>query len=321
MANGNGNGKPANWFEISRQPWGEPQKIPAGTVFVDIQTVGGRTYSVYYGDRQILSQGEIDYLLGSAPIIHPDPNPGPSAPGAIDATAKAGSAVMAGLMADLEGGVSLIPTVNTGVPGSYIAGPGAGVVTTPTAGAAGGTSEALMAACAVITNPYLKALCLAGVAVWNPGGSNGNVATKGAGLQAGCPTGYKQDANGQCVKEGIGGTMERWIPGGQTGTLQDVAGLTASGRYGAAYYPVQIQRTVMACPPGYVLGKDDLCYDHLARKERKHPPGRKPLLTGGDMNALARVHRIKGRLKSGARTAGLFIADRRPDSNRKKGRK
>jgi hypothetical protein len=49
-----------------------------------------------------------------------------------------------------------------------------------------------------------------------------------------------------------------------------------------------------------VLGADDLCYNRrdLRKDERKWIPGRKPLLTGGDLNAISRAARAASRVKT-----------------------
>ncbi len=45
----------------------------------------------------------------------------------------------------------------------------------------------------------------------------------------------------------------------------------------------------LVCPPGMVLSKDDRCFHSLPRKDRKWNPGRKPLLTGGERNAITKA--------------------------------
>lgn len=119
----------------------------------------------------------------------------------------------------------------------------------------------------------------------------------GTGLVArGCPPGYEKK-NGQCVETGVRGTVRRVLPGGQSGTLEDVFGDATMGRYGVALVPSERVTSVLDCPPGMKLGKDNLCYDSLRKSERKWPPGRKPLMTGGDLNAITRATRAARRLK------------------------
>jgi len=70
------------------------------------------------------------------------------------------------------------------------------------------------------------------------------------------------------------------------------------GRYGLALVPAQETITRAKCPPGMVLGKDGLCYESLPKRDRKWNPGAKPLLTGGEMNAINRANRAAKRLQS-----------------------
>jgi len=128
--------------------------------------------------------------------------------------------------------------------------------------------------------------------------------TQGAGTSVGCGAGFMRTAQGQCVPaptsqvaiEGIVGATQRFLPGGETG-FQDVFGGAVMGRFGAALVPAQMQATRLRCPRGAVLGKDNLCYDHLPKKDRKWNPGTKPLLTGGQMNILRKARRLEDRLK------------------------
>jgi len=134
-----------------------------------------------------------------------------------------------------------------------------------------------------------------------------------------CPTGYTWDGE-RCVTAGIQGSVQRFLPGGATGTLSDAYGEAVLGRYGVALAPAQVGQVtsmktgitnpILRCPPGMILGKDNLCYESLTKKERKWAKPRKPLLTGGDMNALARVKRIRNNLKKAAGAADLSCRKR-----------
>jgi len=134
-----------------------------------------------------------------------------------------------------------------------------------------------------------------------------------------CPTGYTWNGS-QCVTAGLTGTVQRFLPGGATGTLADAYGEAVLGRYGVALQPAQVGQVtslktgitnpILRCPPGMKLGKDNLCYKSLTKKERKWVPQRKPLLTGGDMNALARVKRIRTSLRKAAGAADLTCKKR-----------
>jgi len=92
------------------------------------------------------------------------------------------------------------------------------------------------------------------------------------------------------------------IPGGDTqgGGLMINYGEAVMGRYGAAIQPSQSSITVSRCPRGAVLGNDGLCYNSrdLRKSDRKWVPGRKPLLTGGDLNAIARASRAANKMKT-----------------------
>lgn len=124
---------------------------------------------------------------------------------------------------------------------------------------------------------------------------------RGLGLAAGCPFGFEMNpATGQCEQKGFRGAIERFLPGGETGTLQDVYGDAVNGRYGVGLIPSQRPCAArLRCPPGMVLGKDNVCYDKpLADSKRKWPVGRKPLLTGGDLNTLTKADRLKKKVRT-----------------------
>jgi len=72
-----------------------------------------------------------------------------------------------------------------------------------------------------------------------------------------------------------------------------MGGVAVMGRYGAAMAPETEERLHRTCLPGMVLGDDSLCYNRrdLKNSERKYPKGRRPLLTGGDRNAITRAAR------------------------------
>jgi len=55
--------------------------------------------------------------------------------------------------------------------------------------------------------------------------------------------------------------------------------------------PAMMSSIRLKCPPGYVLGRDELCYFGLPRnsKWRKWRPGRKPKFTAGDLNAIRKA--------------------------------
>jgi len=68
----------------------------------------------------------------------------------------------------------------------------------------------------------------------------------------------------------------------------------------SATSPFRETQVVRRCGRGNVLATDGLCYDKklLRKDQRMWPPGRKPLLTGGDLNAISRAARAAGRMKT-----------------------
>jgi len=92
------------------------------------------------------------------------------------------------------------------------------------------------------------------------------------------------------------------VPGGDTsgGGMYIGYGEAVMGRYGAAIQPAVMPIQVKKCPRGAVLGNDGLCYNSrdLRKSDRMWVPGRKPLLTGGDLNAIARASRAANKMKT-----------------------
>ena len=78
-----------------------------------------------------------------------------------------------------------------------------------------------------------------------------------------------------------------------------LVGEATMGRYGAALIPGSqiVDRAV--CLPGMQLGNDGLCYNkgNITNKQRMWPAGRRPLLTGGQMNAISIAARAAKRLE------------------------
>lgn len=178
--------------------------------------------------------------------------------------------------------------------------------------------------CALLP-PGARPLCIAGCQVILPG----NTGTPSTGF-AGCPAGWVLDSSGRCVQGGMGGMMQRVIPGGSTGTM--IPGQAQQGAFGIpAETPAQVGTImrndgsvgpVFRCRGNLVLGRDNLCYARgsIPRGARKHPPGRKPLLTGGDLRCLSKAQGLRGKIKRAARGAKLYVADRPPAKSGKKRR-
>lgn len=114
----------------------------------------------------------------------------------------------------------------------------------------------------------------------------------GSTLQTTCPSGQRKVGN-LCVDI---------MPGGDTqgGGVFVTTGEVVKGRYGAAEQPAISNIRTARCRRGLVLGDDGLCYrrGHLRKDERKWNPGRKPLFTGGEQNAVATAARVAGKLQA-----------------------
>lgn len=154
-----------------------------------------------------------------------------------------------------------------------------------------------------------------------------------------CPTGFILSPSGQCTALTSSPT-----PGKQScppGTvydpqggfcaspkspvgekhLSDQYGEAVLGRYGAALVPGNRVTNVATCPRGTVLGKDGLCYNKrdLRKSERAWPPGRKPLLTGGDLNAISRAGQAARKLEHSRKTLRSLGLIKAPPKRRKAG--
>ena len=95
-----------------------------------------------------------------------------------------------------------------------------------------------------------------------------------------------------------------------------LVGEATMGRYGAALIPGSQIVDRATCLRGMQLGNDGLCYNkgQITNKQRMWPAGRKPLLTGGEMNAIRIAARSRGRV---ARTAArLGIEPKAPRKRR-----
>ena len=129
------------------------------------------------------------------------------------------------------------------------------------------------------------------------GGGNGGGSPCNAGESARCCRlrngDFREQAQWQreCGVAGNGG--------GGGGGVSTPVGDAVMGRYGAALQPgVQtIERSV--CLPGMHLANDGLCYNKgaITNKQRQWPRGRRPLLTGGDMRAIAIAARAGSKME------------------------
>lgn len=137
----------------------------------------------------------------------------------------------------------------------------------------------------------------------------------GSNKQPNCPEGFTWNGE-QCVRAGAIGTIQQILPGGQTGTMVDQYGAAVLGSFGRpALVPRQVGTVtrkdgstapILRCPPGAVLGLDNLCYDKRAirNSDRKHPRPPRPIMTSQDAKTLRQIHTIQNRVKRAWQAAG-----------------
>jgi len=118
-----------------------------------------------------------------------------------------------------------------------------------------------------------------------PGGNGGTVPGIGPGTDLVCEPPLIPNDQGFCE-----------FPGSPAGGV----GEARMGRYGAALEPMFQTINKRSCLRGMVLGNDSLCYNkkQLKKSDRMWIPGRRPLLTGGDLNAIATASRAASRFKT-----------------------
>ena len=131
---------------------------------------------------------------------------------------------------------------------------------------------------------------------------------------------HPQD-QGPCLPGLIRGPQGRCIAPTSPLGAKILVGEAVMGKYGAALIPGSqiIDRAV--CLVGMQLGDDGLCYNrgNITNKQRMWPAGRKPLLTGGEMNAIRTAARA-GRRLAGAtkRLQGLGMMPKPAAPRRRK---
>jgi len=161
------------------------------------------------------------------------------------------------------------------------------------------------AACQFITNPALRAACLAAAGVVGGvlGGNGSGMPMGGMPMQNG--GGNSFGVNCMPPRMQIGGVCvdpTAMLPGG------DPFISPATGIFGApSVAPITSSQRVLKCARGLVLGKDNRCYakGSIPRNARKWKPEPKPLVSRSDVKALARINSIRGRVKKAAGAAGL----------------
>ena len=155
---------------------------------------------------------------------------------------------------------------------------------------------------------------------FNPSGGPTSGSTSGEGT-GGCPTGYEfNPGSGQCEKVGVSGTIQRALPYGQTGVMNQ--GTAVMGAFGTpAMQPNIVGQVansrgevnpIFRCNPGMVLGKDNLCYakSAISKKDRKWKPAAKPPMSASDAKALRRIGTLQRKVKGLAKNAGLSCRKR-----------
>jgi len=138
---------------------------------------------------------------------------------------------------------------------------------------------------------------------------------RGQGIVAGRdpdPCGFLQvfdPSLGRCVA-GLGSQPGRDRPMGEA----------VMGRYGAGLTPDLEVRQMSRCLPGMVLGNDGICYNRgqVPNRSRMWPKGRRPLLTGGDMNAITKAARAARRVKATTKKLQMLGMLERPRPRTKK---
>lgn len=108
---------------------------------------------------------------------------------------------------------------------------------------------------------------------------------------AGCPGGTIP-FRGKCVDPSAA------LPGGDPFVFEAPSG-NGAGFLGNGSSPMVDTRQYRECGRGAVLARDGLCYDKrvVRNSDRMWPRGRRPLLTGGDMNAITKAARAARRVR------------------------
>ena len=88
------------------------------------------------------------------------------------------------------------------------------------------------------------------------------------------------------------------------------ASTAVAGAFGMpAMVPFAESRTHLSCPPGMVLGRDDLCYPkQVLRRDskfRKWRPGMRPILTGGERHGITKAKRSINKARAAVGLASL----------------
>jgi len=90
------------------------------------------------------------------------------------------------------------------------------------------------------------------------------------------------------------------------------------GQYGAGFIAGTKLVDVAICPRNTVLGSDGICYNKkgFANSNRMWPAGRKPLLSGGDLGAIAKAARAGKRLEGATKRLQKMGMIKKPAARR-----
>ena len=90
------------------------------------------------------------------------------------------------------------------------------------------------------------------------------------------------------------------------------------GQYGAGFIAGSKIVDVATCPRNTVLGTDGVCYNKkgFANGNRMWPAGRKPLLSGGDLGAIARAARAAKRMEGATKRLQRMGMMKKPAATR-----
>ena len=112
---------------------------------------------------------------------------------------------------------------------------------------------------------------------------------------------------GPCLPPLVRGPEGRCIAPTSPLGARVLVGDAVMGRYGAALVPGSQIVDRATCLRGMQLGNDGLCYNkgQISNKQRMWPAGAKPLLTGGEMNAIRTADTARGRVAKTAARLGI----------------
>lgn len=120
-----------------------------------------------------------------------------------------------------------------------------------------------------------------------------------------CPSGTFR-VGSQCLSPGDA------FPGGDPLTF-GAGGQMQRGAFGyLSVTPTMQSVTVHRCPPGLVLGKDNLCYEKgtIKNSQRKNPKPPRPAISGADIKAINKAEQVRKRFKGLAGKVGMSCKKR-----------